>query len=75
MTTFRLAYDKTVALGYRMDVVFYLLRIGLFCTDHELIKSNLEKAQRYLNSYTVHMRVQVHVHNDSHCAIILLYYL
>ena len=43
---FRQAYDKTVALGYRMDVVFYLLRIGLFYTDHEIIRSNIEKAQR-----------------------------
>ena len=50
MSTFRLAYDKTVALGYRMDVVFYLLRIGLFFTDHELIKSNIEKAQRSVNN-------------------------
>ena len=56
MATFRLAYDKTVALGYRMDVVFYLLRIGLFYTDHELIKSNLEKAQRFLNMLHVHVK-------------------
>lgn len=45
VSMFRQAYDKTVALGYRMDVVFYLLRIGLFYTDHELIRSNIEKAQ------------------------------
>ena len=47
ITAFRQAYDKTVALSYRMDVVFYLLRIGLFYCNHELIRSNLEKAQRY----------------------------
>lgn len=46
MTTFRFAYDKTVALGYRMDVIFYMLRIGLFYEDNELVKTNLEKAQR-----------------------------
>ncbi|XP_003382982.1 PREDICTED: 26S proteasome non-ATPase regulatory subunit 6-like [Amphimedon queenslandica] len=45
VSTFRLAYDKTVALGYRMDVIFYLLRIGLFYGDNELVKTNLEKAQ------------------------------
>ena len=45
ITAFCQAYDKTVALGYRMDVVFYLLRIGLFYCNHELIRSNLEKAQ------------------------------
>ena len=47
MSVFRQAYEKTVALGYRMDVVFYLLRIGLFYNDHELIKVNLDRAQRY----------------------------
>lgn len=47
MSAFRQVYDKTVALGYRMDVLFYMLRIGLFYSDYELIKTNLEKAHRY----------------------------
>ncbi len=48
----------------RMDVVLYLLKIGLFCTDHELIKSNLEKAQRHLN--------MLHVHSTHNCTIIYI---
>jgi 26S proteasome regulatory subunit N7 len=44
VSTFRQVYDKTMALGYRMDVIFYLLRIGLFYNDFDLLKTNLEKA-------------------------------
>lgn len=42
-----MAYEKTVGLGYRLDVVFYLIRIGLFYMDHDLITRNIEKAKRY----------------------------
>jgi len=45
MTQFRKTYEKTVALGYRLDIVFHLIRLGLFYMDHDLIKTNLEKAQ------------------------------
>ncbi|OWK02775.1 PSMD6 [Cervus elaphus hippelaphus] len=38
-------YDKTVALGHRLDIVFYLLRIGLFYMDNDLITRNTEKAK------------------------------
>lgn len=45
MSTFRAAYEKTVGLGYRLDVVFYQLRLGLFYMDHDLISRNIEKAK------------------------------
>jgi len=45
LTQFRKTYEKTVALGYRLDVVFHLIRLGLFYMDHDLINKNLEKAQ------------------------------
>ncbi len=60
MTTFRLAYDKTVALGYRMDVVFFLIRIGLFYSDHELIKANIDKAQRYCIIIVIIRFINIH---------------
>ncbi|KAM9272071.1 LOW QUALITY PROTEIN: 26S proteasome non-ATPase regulatory subunit 6 [Cariama cristata] len=44
LTAFRKTYDKTVALGHRLDV-FYLLRIGLFYMDNDLITRNIEKAK------------------------------
>uniref|UniRef100_A0A8B9YYV9 26S proteasome non-ATPase regulatory subunit 6 n=1 Tax=Bos mutus grunniens TaxID=30521 RepID=A0A8B9YYV9_BOSMU len=45
LTAFRRTYDKTVALGHRLDIVFYLLRIGLFYMDNDLITRNTEKAK------------------------------
>lgn len=36
-----------MALGHRLDIVFYLLRIGLFYMDNDLITRNIEKAKRY----------------------------
>lgn len=43
---FRRTTEKTVALGYKLDLVFHQIRLGLFHMDHDLIKRNLEKAQR-----------------------------
>ena len=45
VSTFRAAYEKTVGLSYRMDVTFFLSRIGLFYMDHDLITRNVEKAK------------------------------
>lgn len=44
-SAFRATYEKTVGLGYRMDLVFYLIRLGLFYTDHDLITRNIQKAK------------------------------
>ncbi|XP_041348370.1 26S proteasome non-ATPase regulatory subunit 6-like [Gigantopelta aegis] len=49
LSQFRKTYDKTVALGYRLDIVFHLIRLGLFYMDHDLIKKNLEKAQSLID--------------------------
>ncbi|XP_055881581.1 26S proteasome non-ATPase regulatory subunit 6-like [Biomphalaria glabrata] len=49
LSEFRKTYDKTVALGYRLDIVFQLIRIGLFYNDHDLITKNLEKAQSLID--------------------------
>jgi len=40
--------EKTVGLGNRMDLVFLNIRIGLFFTDHEIIKTNIAKAHQML---------------------------
>jgi len=40
--------EKTVGLGNRMDLVFLNIRIGLFFTDHEIIRTNIEKAKEML---------------------------
>ena len=40
--------EKTVGLGNRMDMVFLLIRIGLFYMDHDLVTRNLDKAKQLL---------------------------
>ncbi|XP_017782151.1 PREDICTED: 26S proteasome non-ATPase regulatory subunit 6 [Nicrophorus vespilloides] len=45
ITTFRQAYDKTVSLGHRLDIIFHMIRIGLFFMDHDIITRNIDKAK------------------------------
>ena len=40
--------EKTVGLGNRMDLVFLNIRVGLFFTDHTIIKANIAKAHQML---------------------------
>ncbi|KAI3647434.1 hypothetical protein MP228_007655 [Amoeboaphelidium protococcarum] len=44
-TAYHIAYDKAVGSGARLDIIFSLLRIGLFFNDHDLITRNLVRAQ------------------------------
>eukprot|EP00052_Salpingoeca_macrocollata_P004823 m.43757 g.43757 ORF g.43757 m.43757 type:complete len:383 (+) comp14477_c0_seq1:192-1340(+) len=48
-TAFRDTYEDTVSLGHRMDLIFYLIRLGLFHSDFDLVKRNLAKAEDLLN--------------------------
>ncbi|OTF81619.1 26S proteasome non-ATPase regulatory subunit 6-like protein, partial [Euroglyphus maynei] len=48
MSAFRKTYDKTVSLGHRLDLLFHLIRIGLFYLDHKLISTNIEKAKELI---------------------------
>lgn len=45
-TAFRLCYEKTVGHGNRLDLIFQMIRIGLFFNDLDLTTRNLEKARR-----------------------------
>lgn len=49
LTQFRITGEKTVTLGFRLDMVFHQIRLGLFYMDHDLIKRNLEKAQSLID--------------------------
>merc|ERR1711974_596518 len=42
---YRETYEKTVAQGQRMDIVFALVRIGFFWDDTDLVRRNVEKAK------------------------------
>lgn len=41
---FNLILEKTLMLGYRLDLTFHLIRIGFFFNDRKLITKNIEKA-------------------------------
>ncbi|XP_077486203.1 26S proteasome non-ATPase regulatory subunit 6-like [Amblyomma americanum] len=41
----RKTYDKTLSLGQKMDLLFHVIRIGLFYLDHDLITRNIDKAK------------------------------
>lgn len=45
LTQFRKTYDKTVSLGHRLDLLFHMIRIGIFYLDHDLITRNISKAK------------------------------
>lgn len=49
LAQFRKTGEKTLTLGYRLDMMFHQIRIGLFYMDHTLIKTSLEKAQALID--------------------------
>lgn len=49
LSYFRKAYDKTVALGQRLDIIFNIIRVGLFYMDHDLITRNISKAKQLID--------------------------
>eukprot|EP01097_Dermamoeba_algensis_P000591 TRINITY_DN1202_c0_g1_i3.p1 TRINITY_DN1202_c0_g1~~TRINITY_DN1202_c0_g1_i3.p1 ORF type:complete len:386 (-),score=85.96 TRINITY_DN1202_c0_g1_i3:119-1276(-) len=44
LAAFQTTTEKTVSLGQRLDIVFTLIRIGFFYSDHQLLVKNIEKA-------------------------------
>jgi len=49
LTAFRKTYEKTVSLGHRLDIVFHLIRLGLFYMDHDVVTRNIEKAKTLID--------------------------
>lgn len=49
LSQFRKTGERTLTLGYRLDMVFHQIRIGLFFMDHDLIKRSLQKAQTLID--------------------------
>ena len=49
----RIAMEKTPTLGSKIDLVFMVIRLGLFFSDADLIARNVEKAQWYAHCYIV----------------------
>ncbi|KAK5575567.1 hypothetical protein RB653_006700 [Dictyostelium firmibasis] len=42
---YRQTFEKTVPLGQKLDIIFTLIRMGIFWMDHDIVTRNLEKAQ------------------------------
>lgn len=49
LAAFRKTYEKTVSLGQRLDIIFHLIRIGLFYMDHDVITRNIDKAKTLID--------------------------
>ncbi|KAJ8047080.1 26S proteasome non-ATPase regulatory subunit 6 [Holothuria leucospilota] len=49
LSAFRKAFDKTVALGHRLDIIFHQIRVGLFWLDNDIITRNIEKAKSMID--------------------------
>lgn len=45
VVTFRQTYAKTSSLGHKLDIIFHLIRIGLFFMDHDLISRSIDQAK------------------------------
>lgn len=52
VAAYRTTLEKTVGSGQKLDVIFTLLRIGLFWNDNDLITKTLEKAYSMVNEQT-----------------------
>ena len=48
LAQFKKMTEKSLTLGYKLDLEFHLIRLGMFHVDHELVKSSLEKAQKFV---------------------------
>ncbi|KAF9359208.1 26S proteasome non-ATPase regulatory subunit 6 [Mortierella sp. AD094] len=45
LTAYRVAFEKTVALGSRLDILFANIRTGFFYRDNDIVSRNIEKAR------------------------------
>ncbi|XP_046984675.1 26S proteasome non-ATPase regulatory subunit 6 [Schistocerca americana] len=68
---FRKTYEKTVSLGNRLDIVFHIIRIGLFYLDHDLITKNIDKAKSLIDEGgDWDRRNRLKVYQGTYCMVI-----
>jgi len=71
VAAFRVTTEKTVSLGHRLDIVFNLIRFGMFYGDNDLTVRNLEKAQVLMDEGgDWDRRNRLKVYKGAHCASI-----
>lgn len=44
------AFEKSAGKGTKIDLVLSIIRIGFFHSDHELVMSNIDRAQKCVHS-------------------------
>eukprot|EP01135_Chromosphaera_perkinsii_P007256 Nk52_evm64s745 gene=Nk52_evmTU64s745 len=49
LAAFDVTFEKTVSLGQRLDIVFNMIRIGIFYMDHKLITTQIERAKKLID--------------------------
>jgi len=49
LTAYRVAFEKTPTLGNRIDIVFAMMRIGIFFGDNDEISRQIEKAKSLID--------------------------
>lgn len=52
VSQYRQTLEKTVGAGQKLDVIFSILRIGLFWMDHDLLHRNFERAHSMVGEGT-----------------------
>jgi len=52
VSQYRQTLEKTVGAGQKLDVIFSILRIGLFWLDHDLLQRNFERAHSMVSEGT-----------------------
>lgn len=71
LAAFEKTLEKTGSIGNKLDVLFHLIRIGLFYMDHDLISKNIEKAKQLIeNGGDWHRRNRLRVYQGVYCLAI-----
>lgn len=66
LAAFEKTLEKTGSIGNKLDVLFHLIRIGLFYMDHDLISKNIEKAKQLIeNGGDWHRRNRLRVYQGN----------
>ena len=71
LDAFAKTLEKTGSIGNKLDVIFHLIRIGLFYMDHDLISKNIEKAKQLIEEGgDWHRRNRLRVYQGVYCLAI-----
>jgi len=71
LAAFDKTFEKTGSIGHKLDIIFHLIRIGLFYMNHQLISKNIEKAKKLIEEGgDWHRRNRLRVYQGVYCLAI-----